>query len=118
MVNAFFSETRVVKYTLSDPKDAGFIQWCIMKIIGKSLFMTCVHTAMSSKSAERIRRIYMFSSRNSPKKSDNIKGAPCTPQEISLLRAEFESHRALLLARPLNRKGVSNVFACDGASWT
>ncbi len=78
MADAFFSETRVVKYTLSDPKDAGFIQWCIMKIIGKSLFMACVHTAMSSKSAGRIRRIYMFSSRNSPKKSDNMKGVPRT----------------------------------------
>jgi hypothetical protein len=68
MVDAFFSETRVVKYTLSDPKDASFIPWCTMKIIGKSLFMAYVHTAMSSKSAERIRRSYMFSSRNSPKK--------------------------------------------------
>lgn len=54
MVDAFFLETMVVKYTLSDPKDAGFIHWYIMKIIGKSLFMTYVHMAMSSKSAERI----------------------------------------------------------------
>ena len=54
MVDAFFSETMVVKYTLSDPKDAGFIHWYIMKIMGNSLFMTCVHTATSSKSAEMI----------------------------------------------------------------
>jgi len=54
MVDAFFSETMVVKYTLSDPKDAGFIHWYIMKMIGKSLFMAYVHTAMSSKSAEMI----------------------------------------------------------------
>jgi len=54
MVDAFFSETMVVKYTLSDPKDAGFIHWYIMKIIGNSLFMTYVHTATSSKSAEMI----------------------------------------------------------------
>ncbi len=54
MVYAFFSETMVVKYTLSDPKDAGFIHWYIMKNVGNSLFMAYVHTAMSSKSAERI----------------------------------------------------------------
>ena len=52
MVDAFFSETMVVQYTLSDPKDVGFIHWYIMKIMGKPLFMTYVHTAMSSKSAE------------------------------------------------------------------
>ena len=76
MVDAFFSGMMVVKYILSDPKDAGFIHWYIMKMMGKPLFMTCVHTAMSSKSAERIERIYMLSSRNSPKKgSNNIKGA-------------------------------------------
>jgi len=65
----------VVKYTLSDPKDAGFIHWYIMKSTGKSLFMAYVHTATSSKSAEMIERIYMLSSRNSPKKGDNLKGA-------------------------------------------
>jgi len=75
MVDAFFSETKAVRYTLSGPKDAAFIRWYIMKMIGKSLFMTCVHTAMSSKSAEMILRIYMRSSRNSPKKGDNIKGS-------------------------------------------
>jgi len=52
MVDAFFSETMAVKYILSDPKDAGFIHWYMMKMIGKSLFMTYVHTATSSKSAE------------------------------------------------------------------
>ena len=54
MVDAFFSETMVVKYTLSDLKDAGFIHWYIMKIMGKPSFMTYVHTATSSKSAEMI----------------------------------------------------------------
>ena len=54
MVDAFFSETMVVKYTLSDLKDVGFIHWYIMKIMGKSLFMTYVHTATSSKSAGMI----------------------------------------------------------------
>jgi len=54
MVDAFFSETMVVKYTLSDLKDAGFIHLYIMKIMGKALFMTYVHTATSSKSAEMI----------------------------------------------------------------
>jgi len=54
MVDAFFSETMVVKYTLSDPKDACFIHWYIMKSIRKSLFMAYVHTDMSSKSAEMI----------------------------------------------------------------
>ena len=54
MVDAFFSETMAVKYTLSDLKDVGFIHWYIMKILGKSLFMTFVHTGTSSKSAEMI----------------------------------------------------------------
>ena len=54
MVDAFFSGKMVVGYTLSDPKDVGFIHWYIMKMIGKSLFMAYVHTAMSSKSAEMI----------------------------------------------------------------
>jgi len=54
MVDAFFSEIKAVKYTLSDLKDAGFIHWYIMKITGKSLFMTYVHTVMSSKSAGMI----------------------------------------------------------------
>ncbi len=75
MVDAFFSETKAVKYTLSDPKDAAFIRWYIMKRMGNTLFTTCVHTATSSKSAETILRIYMLSSRNSPKKGDNIKGS-------------------------------------------
>ena len=75
MVDAFFSETKAVKYTLSDPKDAAFIRWYIMKRIGNTLFMTCVHTAMSSKSAERIGRIYVYSSRNSPREGDKIKGS-------------------------------------------
>jgi len=57
MADAFSSERIIVKYTLSDPKAAGFTPWYIMKRIGKPLFMTCVHTAMSSKSAERIGRI-------------------------------------------------------------
>jgi len=70
MVDAFFSETKAVKYTLSDPKDAAFIRWYIMKRMGNTLFMTCVHTAMSSKSAEMIGRIYVYSSRNSPRKGE------------------------------------------------
>jgi len=41
-----------ILYTLSDLKDAGFIHWFLMKITGKALSMTFVHTAMSSKSAE------------------------------------------------------------------
>ncbi|MBA7628255.1 hypothetical protein ES703_35732 [subsurface metagenome] len=75
MVDAFFSEKKAVKYTLSDPKDAAFIHWYIMKRIGNSLFMTYVHQAMSSKSAEMILRSYMLSSRNSPSKGDKIKGS-------------------------------------------
>jgi hypothetical protein len=43
-----------VQYTLSDPKGAVFIHLYITKITGKSLFMTYVHMAMSSKSAEMI----------------------------------------------------------------
>jgi hypothetical protein len=35
MVDAFFSEMTGVKYTLSDLKDAGFIHWYVMKIMGK-----------------------------------------------------------------------------------
>jgi hypothetical protein len=54
MVDAFFSELMVVIYTLSDPKDVGFIHWFLMKIMGESLFMTFVLTAMSTMSAERI----------------------------------------------------------------
>ena len=54
MVDAFFSEIMVVLYTLSDLKDVGFIHWYLMKIMGKSLFMIFVHTAMSTMSAERI----------------------------------------------------------------
>ncbi len=57
MVDAFFSEIMVVQYTLSDPKDAGFIHWYMMKIVGKLLFMTYVHMAMSLKFAGRILRI-------------------------------------------------------------
>jgi hypothetical protein len=75
MVDAFFSETKAVKYTLSDPKDAASIHWYIMKMKGNSLFMTYVHTPMSSKSAEMIGRIYVYSSRNSPRKGDNINGS-------------------------------------------
>jgi len=52
MVDVFFSETMVVQYTLSGPKDAGFTHWFIMKIIRKSLFMTYVHTAMNLKSGK------------------------------------------------------------------
>jgi hypothetical protein len=51
----------VVLYTLSDPKDAGFIHWYAMKIAGKSFFMTYAHMAMSSKSAEMISKISMIS---------------------------------------------------------
>jgi hypothetical protein len=57
MVDAFFSETMGAKYTLSDPKDAGYIHWYITKIHGKSLFMIYAHMAMSLKLAERILRI-------------------------------------------------------------
>ena len=54
MVDAFFSETMVVQYTLSDPKDADFTHWSIMKIIRKPLFMTYVHSAMNSKPVKMI----------------------------------------------------------------
>jgi len=36
MIDAFFSETLVVGYTLSGLKDAGFIHWYIMSMRGKS----------------------------------------------------------------------------------
>ena len=52
MVDAFFSGMTGVKFTRSDPKGAGFIHWCIMRIVGKPLFTTCVRPAMSLKSAE------------------------------------------------------------------
>jgi len=64
MVDAFFSEMTGVKYTLSGPKDAGFIHWCMMKTMGKASSMTFVHTAVSSKSAGMTWRIYFLSSRN------------------------------------------------------
>ena len=61
MVDVFFSEMMVVKYTLSDLKDAGFIHWYTMIIGGESSFIAYAHTGMSSKSAGTISRIYNHS---------------------------------------------------------